>query len=52
MRGCSSAGRVLGWHSRGRGFEPHHLHQKKSMYGVWQDYGILTNKKIFDDISL
>jgi hypothetical protein len=24
--GCSSAGRALGWHSRGRGFEPLQLH--------------------------
>jgi hypothetical protein len=25
-RGCSSAGRALEWHSRGRGFDPPRLH--------------------------
>ena len=29
MWGCSSAGRALEWHSRGRQFDPVHLHQKK-----------------------
>ena len=27
--GCSSAGRVLDWQSRGRGFDPHQLHHLK-----------------------
>ena len=26
-RGCSSAGRALAWHARGRRFDPVHLHQ-------------------------
>ena len=26
--GCSSPGRALEWHSRGKGFDPPHLHQK------------------------
>ena len=26
--GCSSLGRALEWHSRGKGFDPPHLHQK------------------------
>ena len=26
--GCSSTGRALEWHSRGKGFDPPHLHQK------------------------
>ena len=25
--GCSSTGRALEWHSRGKGFDPPHLHQ-------------------------
>ena len=27
--GCSSLGRALEWHSRGKGFDPPHLHQKR-----------------------
>ena len=27
--GCSSPGRALEWHSRGKGFDPPHLHQNK-----------------------
>ena len=27
--GCSSVGRALEWHSRGRRFDPDHLHQKQ-----------------------
>ena len=27
FRGCSSTGRALEWHSRGKGFDPPHLHQ-------------------------
>ena len=26
IRGCSSPGRALEWHSRGKGFDPPHLH--------------------------
>ena len=26
--GCSSLGRALEWHSRGKGFDPPHLHQE------------------------
>ena len=28
MWGCSSLGRALEWHSRGKGFDPPHLHQR------------------------
>ena len=28
--GCSSLGRALEWHSRGKGFDPPHLHHKKA----------------------
>ena len=28
--GCSSPGRALEWHSRGKGFDPPHLHQKRT----------------------
>ena len=28
IRGCSSAGRALEWHSRGQGFDPPQLHHK------------------------
>ena len=28
--GCSSTGRALEWHSRGKGFDPPHLHHKKT----------------------
>jgi hypothetical protein len=28
IRGCSSVGRALEWHSRGKGFDPPHLHQR------------------------
>lgn len=29
--GCSSLGRALEWHSRGKGFDPPHLHQNKQI---------------------
>ena len=28
--GCSSPGRALEWHSRGKGFDPPHLHHQKA----------------------
>ena len=34
MRGCSSLGRALEWHSRGSRFDPDHLHQEKSTTSV------------------
>ena len=37
--GCSSLGRALEWHSRGKGFDPPHLHQPKknaaAFFFVW-----------------
>ena len=38
IRGYSSAGRVLDWQSRGHGFEPRYLHQKR---------GINSNFRLF-----
>ena len=34
FRGCSSAGRVREWHSRGHGFDPHHLHPIGSKHTI------------------
>ena len=31
--GCSSLGRALEWHSRGKGFDPPHLHHKPDCFG-------------------
>ena len=31
LRGCSSTGRALEWHSRGKGFDPPHLHHNRSI---------------------
>jgi hypothetical protein len=30
--GCSSPGRALDWQSRGKGFDPPHLHQKRHSF--------------------
>ena len=34
--GCSSLGRALEWHSRGSGFDPHHLHQNWSKLSIFR----------------
>ncbi len=47
VRGYSSDGRALEWHSRGRGFESHYLHYKKplSLLGNQQIQGLFCVPK-------
>ena len=37
--GCSSPGRALEWHSRGKGFDPPHLHHKRTFESVFSFEG-------------
>ncbi len=39
-RGCSSIGRALAWHARGRGFDPHQLHLKSKSPSIQSDQGL------------
>ncbi len=47
--GCSSPGRALEWHSRGKGFDPPHLHQKTDthvsvfIYDEWKHNSVVCN---------
>ena len=43
--GCSSPGRALEWHSRGKGFDPPHLHQKALKTLCFQ--GFFASRKLF-----
>ena len=41
IRGCSSLGRALEWHSRGKGFDPPHLHHKSPKPLIQCGFGLL-----------
>ena len=45
--GCSSPGRALEWHSRGSGFDPHHLHQRKTVPAVgWCGFSFVPRERM------
>ena len=52
--GCSSVGRALEWHSRGRRFDPDQLHKDTNTYRDLNnlDSDLLTNLCLYCDIIL
>ena len=48
LRGCSSVGRALEWHSRGQEFNSPQLHQK--FFGLWPGYEAQDNPALMPPI--